>query len=827
MPEPLAFHQGLSKYAFKSYRMDWLLERIRLQDKVIQSEYKVTLNPLDTSRATLFPKKWKNEDNQQPLLKSSHGDGYQPLWFGDTNETGFVTEMEYLVEKVNYSREKLLEHISTIQQLMKKYCWSIPSSVFDLMDISLYNHSHATAAIAGCLYAYAEKNKQWEYYQTIAEKDESRKALQQQYRSHQQFLLICGDVSGIQKFIYDIGAKGAAKQLKGRSFYIQIICELIANYLLDLMELESVNLLYSSGGKFYILAPNVFGDRFFNQRDYEINDFLLTEFNGSLFFRLERESLSPNDLTAENNLPQIWERLARKVSLKDRQKFSSVILRQGSSFFYDPTSSAENLVTCSATFREFDWTKEIWYKEVENEWKKQHLTKPLSGDQPICEVAYKQINLGKKLKSAVALLIRDKNEQSGKDHSISVTFGDWKKEVVLLTQHDLNHPDYEGKKLIVLSPEYWNLFQSGGVIPQQWSVYGGNHFPVNPAKPDEPLTYDQLAGKSAGMNRLGVLRMDVDNLGKLFREGLMHYPLNENKARKLFGTDFKKQPYCLSRIIQFSNLLDLFFSGYLPQLLQLPLPDLIHDLRNGNHETYGDNVQIVYSGGDDVFIVGSWDVLPFFAYEIYQSFQEYTGHNPDFSLSAGISIHGGKYPIYKAAEFAGNAESAAKQSRRSEQNGKHLKTEEMPDSGVLTKNSLTFLGKTMTWETFGSLVKPRMEELVRIESNEKRSALSKRLLQIYQLWENSQQLREQKADLGHQIEADKWTWRGVYSLHRLGESHNQVESFSKTIESWKSLIMSLRKDGQEYQSVELMGMIVRWSQYITRTKTDRNDLTTI
>ena len=68
-------------------------------------------------------------------------------------------------------------------------------------------------------------------------------------------ILLKGDISGIQSFLYQVLSDGAARQLRGRSFYLQLLTEVIAHWVLRQLGLPIVNLLLASGGHFYILAP--------------------------------------------------------------------------------------------------------------------------------------------------------------------------------------------------------------------------------------------------------------------------------------------------------------------------------------------------------------------------------------------------------------------------------------------------------------------------------------------------------------------------------------------------------------------------------------------
>jgi len=69
---------------------------------------------------------------------------------------------------------------------------------------------------------------------------------------------------------------------------------------------------------------------------------------------------------------------------------------------------------------------------------------------------------------------------------------------------------------------------------------------------------------------------------------------------------------------------------------------------------------VVYSGGDDLFIVGAWSDVLEAAVDIRRAFREFVCDNPSVTLSGGISIHKSGEPLYLMAETAGAAEEAAK-----------------------------------------------------------------------------------------------------------------------------------------------------------------------
>ena len=59
------------------------------------------------------------------------------------------------------------------------------------------------------------------------------------------------DVSGIQKFIFDIPSKGAAKQLKARSFYVFAIPHIVQKMLEDTFQKSNVEIIYNGGGNLF------------------------------------------------------------------------------------------------------------------------------------------------------------------------------------------------------------------------------------------------------------------------------------------------------------------------------------------------------------------------------------------------------------------------------------------------------------------------------------------------------------------------------------------------------------------------------------------------
>lgn len=168
-----------------------------------------------------------------------------------------------------------------------------------------------------------------------------------------------------------------------------------------------------------------------------------------------------------------------------------------------------------------------------------------------------------------------------------------------------------------------------------------------------------------GIPRLGVLRADVDNLGAAFVSGL---PQDKTS---------------IGRTSTLSRALSYFFKFRINEILKA------RDYQ----------LQIIYSGGDDLFIVGNWSDVLHAAMDIRTSFDDYTG-NGSLTLSAGIGMFDAKYPIARMAQETGELEDAAKMHVASDGSGR-------------TKNALALWtpDAVFSWDEFNGTVLPLFEEM--------------------------------------------------------------------------------------------------------------------
>jgi CRISPR-associated protein Csm1 len=164
----------------------------------------------------------------------------------------------------------------------------------------------------------------------------------------------------------------------------------------------------------------------------------------------------------------------------------------------------------------------------------------------------------------------------------------------------------------------------------------------------EIKNFDELSKEALGVEKIAVLKMDVDNLGRIFSEGLKgKESMSRYATLSRFMSHFFKN--CIRLIAERDErVVNLLKSRNLPKLTD-----------NGKR-----NLVVVYSGGDDLFIVGAWNDVFETAFEIRELFGEYVGRNPNLTISAGFAIFDPKYPLYRMAKITSDRLENAKDEGR-------------------------------------------------------------------------------------------------------------------------------------------------------------------
>lgn len=405
----------------------------------------------------------------------------------------------------------------------------------------------------------------------------------------QPYTMVMGDFSGIQKYIFSIASAnhhGVAKRLRARSFYVDIVSRVFSQYVVDSFKVGRANILLQTGGKFYCMVPTS-GD--INQQLQKMRDefdtYLYKTFHGSVSVNLAW--LSCND----NNLIYYSDTIVKLNELLGENKatpFES-ILKDNDKWDTEAFIICDNL-------------------------NKKHLCKNCGTElidlsENRCKMCEMQIEMGRKL-PRTKYIVHTRSEKNGSYRIF--------KDYYIRLMKDYSLKCFEDAYLIeaLNSVEIEDHKVAFPIVRK----YMANHIPVNE---DETKSFDQIAEESSGMSKVAVLKADVDVLGFLFAQGL------RTKDRH-FGT--------ISRVNTMSRMLEVFFSGYIQQLLE--------------QDPLYQNVYSVFSGGDDLFLIGPWDVMLGLSSIIQKEFKKFVADNNSVTMSATVSIFDSKDHIAFMAEHS-------------------------------------------------------------------------------------------------------------------------------------------------------------------------------
>ncbi len=689
--------------------------------------------------------------------------------FPKTDKQGIGVEAlfrGFLREFKNLPETDFTAFSETLLYLMHKHFVNFPVNAEKLPDVSLFDFAKNLAAFAVIVFDFKENNKK------MPEQNEN------------PALLIGADISGIQKFIYDIISKNAAKNLKGRSFYLQLMIDSILKYTLQELKLFPANVVYSSGGGFFVLAPN-------NEKikeellkiEEKVSVELFKEHKTLLFVAFGSTEISHETLTSEK-INESWILLMKNISKKKSQRYANKLVDEYKDFF-DPIEqggeSKEN--RDSITGEEFERKEKKYYLLENNKIlsKEKYETQSEKGVL-ITKSTAEQIWLGKDIRKAKYRIISNKDET--KNLNVKRAYNPLNLGFYYHFLQDAPKSIPENSTIISINSA--NLdFKISKANSSGFAFYGGNDYPIyekfeqdkdgTKHYEGEPLSFDKLMGNEEnGFKRLGVLRMDVDNLGQIFMSGL------KNEKHKL----------TFSRYSTLSRNLDYFFTGYLNKI----------------QEEYKDLSFILYSGGDDLFILGKWDLLINMAKKIRDKFSEWTCNNKNLGLSGGIALVGGKFPILKSAELAGDEE-------------KNAKNYENDD---FKKDAFSIWNYALSWkehQEFDVVLVLKNKILAFLPNELPKSFITN--VSAFNEQRNMVVRRREEIKKGSKKRNinESWQWQMAYQLARFeqGKSIDVKEFLDKT----KVNVFTDTYDGKphhfKYRFIELLNVAARWAELEYRT----------
>jgi CRISPR-associated protein Csm1 len=599
-----------------------LLEQIGNTQKITAKDLKWRYPLQALSPTAIFPQqREKCEPADNDLAQAQ----YKSLW------NDFLTALKSIPASHRSNWTLWLDHFDTA---WLTFTHAIPAATAfgTKPEVSLYDHSKTTAALATALWRWHEAEGKTD---SIAAQALAKGNFGDDVHID-KLLLIQGDFFGIQDFIFAEGSqtnKAAAKLLRGRSFQVSLFTELAALKVLDALSLPPTSQITNAAGKFLIVAPNTVAVRAqLAQVRREINQWFLQQSFGLAGLGLVGKPASCKDLL-KGNFKNLMQGLFADLERAKLQRFDLTV--------------ASNPV--------FD----VAYP---------HGVCQFNGKLPAdvghdsAALSRDQIKLGSGLTREDRLLIvRDLAALSGnnllqlevpvfgfrvaftRSEDITGKFGALAKDGTLQRCWDFSLPDnltdtlwsgYARRFINAYVPRFSELdlqtqakYQGieSDVSPDDVRFGAGktlNHIACEDRQPKSDRVDD--AGQWQGQVALMTLKGDVDNLGTIFQQGL--------------------QEPTFAKMAALSRQMNAFFAIWLPAMCATEFP----------------NTYTVFAGGDDFFLIGPWQRTQKLAARMADAFETYVGENPGITFSAGMVMTKPGQPIHALATQAEEALSAAK-----------------------------------------------------------------------------------------------------------------------------------------------------------------------
>ncbi|WP_337845726.1 type III-A CRISPR-associated protein Cas10/Csm1 [Thermus sp.] len=576
----------------------------------------------------------------------------------------------------------------------------VPADTQSEPDVSLYDHLRLSAAIAHAL---------WLYHKGQAGIEDLR-------RDREKFLLAVGDLGGIQGHIYRIagaetGVGGIAKRLRARSLEVSLAAEAMALGLLFRLGLTPLNRILGAGGKFYLLLPHTEEALKALQEAQEAWGRWALRRGGSLVPHLAWVAFQGADF---RDFAGVLAKAHQALALAKLRPFP--FLRHTEETLKDP------LRPCAACG-----------------------LLPAEEDEPgsLCPDCKREKAMG-------ALLPRSERVGFFGERApapffpfphLKAALGDGEAEHIYRARVDFRPEETpsEVKPLLGHLPRVEHALRATGKTLEEYEAWAQEEGLLEEeTSPERVLTFGELAALSRGAPYLGALMLDADRMGEAFATGF------RREGRSLATP---------SRLASLSRTLEVFFSAEVLGLIQTPL---LYANRLGWDALEAQEkakryplIYSVYSGGDDLFLLGPWDALLDFALDLERLYRLFTRHEA-LSLSGGFLLTGPSLPLPSLTQALSEAEKAAKGAGR---------------------GRLFLFGQAVAWPTLRDL-RPWVEDLRRDLREERLSRA-----QVYRwlaLWRRFWQEEDEgermryKPLLAYALrrvrERDKATWRRYLGL---------------------------------------------------------------
>ena len=566
------------------------------------------------------------------------------------NETPFYVTPSFMeISKIlkEEDRKILLEEKQKVWQAVHiKYC---DLSEEFLTNLSLHKAHFLLENLGGTIPALNSEGKTsiYDTYKIKAVKEVIR-TRRKGDTSGQANLLICGDLSGIQQFIYNISSQNALKNLRSRSFFVELLSEHIVQRILDSFQLHRIHLLFSGGGSFYILLDNQDDScEKLAEITHSLETWFAKQFNGRLYAAITSVPFSDENL--KSHFGSVMKNAAYNLFREKQAKFKRLI----------DTGKFEFLQKCDPSYQGC----EICFKDDEA------LHQGKDGFYR-CSYCRTLIEIG-------ALLPRAKYVYKSAKPSKNSIFIENSYYILTDEKYPVNSHDivwkicqelselegvYTEESVPLISP-YTRLTKD---LPIKDEIKKRENFlkeilqkdevddkvrteikqEMNSLADDTIASLEWLAESAKGAKLIGALRMDADNMGKILQSGFT-------------------EGISLERLSALSRALVYFFKIHISRICKSKIENPTNITNKDFKDlSKGRNVTVIYSGGDDLFLIGAWSDVAELSLDIGKAFKQYTGNHLDVTLSGGMTLHDQKFPIIQMSQLSAKALKAAKDNKQ-------------------------------------------------------------------------------------------------------------------------------------------------------------------
>ncbi|GAB4338169.1 MAG: hypothetical protein Kow0010_26430 [Dehalococcoidia bacterium] len=377
----------------------------------------------------------------------------------------------------------------------------VPSAFMkNIADIPLATHLHLAGAFAAAL---------------AADGSEAREA------EVAQVGIVAGDVSGIQEFIHDTGSRRAARALRARSFYIQLLSLVAARWVAVRCGVPPWCAFSVVGGQFLVAVPagrvGAVG-----QLQEELDRALFGAHGPVLSLNLAGLAVSGKEIA---NFQEVHSRLREELSGRKSRKFEA-LARAGELF--TPQAVASMGRACRTCGRE----------AIDGR------TEDDNGiERRVCQVCASLEDLGRELLDSQFVILErpGRGEQANGWRGVMAALGH---RVELAAE-----PPERVVRGAVIALDSDALRK----LPCARLVATGRYAPRTD---DGLLDFEDIARRGEGRRLIATMKADVDDLGMF----LQRY--------------FQRRRSSPSRFLAISTGLSLFFEAYLPELAAKGFPNI-------------------------------------------------------------------------------------------------------------------------------------------------------------------------------------------------------------------------------------------------------------